>query len=128
MPRLSAQTVAALPPLEQVLYDVIHRAVRDAIRDATAQPTASPPVARESGLRRRTVAEAAEQSRRSRETVLTALQIGELHGHQRVKGGKWLIKPECIEAWMSGNGEDCCGQGESTPAARVSAGARRSLR
>jgi len=49
---------------------------------------------------RLTVADAAADSRRHPETVRTALQAGVLHGVQRIKRGRWLIDPECLDAWI----------------------------
>ncbi len=39
------------------------------------------------------------------ETVREALRAGDLHGSQRVKGGTWKIRPECIDPWL--DGEPC---------------------
>ncbi len=55
-----------------------------------------------SGLTRLTIAECAEIARCGRVTILHALQTGELVGRQRVKGGRWLVKPADLEAWMDG--------------------------
>ena len=52
---------------------------------------------------RLTVSRAAEASARHPETVRDALRSEELHGIQRVKRGKWLIDPECLEAWLAGD-------------------------
>ena len=49
---------------------------------------------------RLTVAEAAADARRHEVTVRRALEAGELHGKQRVKRGRWLIQPECLDAWL----------------------------
>ncbi len=35
-------------------------------------------------------------------TVRNALAGGELHGSQRVKGGRWTVEEACAEAWVSG--------------------------
>jgi excisionase family DNA binding protein len=42
------------------------------------------------------------------DTVRRALESGGLHGHQRVAGGRWLIRRECLESWM--DGERCSHQ------------------
>ncbi|GAB3166769.1 hypothetical protein GCM10027059_26250 [Myceligenerans halotolerans] len=49
---------------------------------------------------RLTVAEAAADARRHPVTVRRALEAAELHGTQRVKGGRWTIRPECLDAWL----------------------------
>lgn len=54
---------------------------------------------------RLTVPEAAILGRRHPETVRKALQDGTLHGAQRMKRGPWLIRPECLDAWL--NNEQC---------------------
>lgn len=51
---------------------------------------------------RLTVTEAAAAARRHRVTVLRALETGQLHGTQRVKGGRWLIRETCLDAWLDG--------------------------
>jgi len=48
---------------------------------------------------RLTVAEVAEATRRHPVTVRKALEAGDLHGTQRVKGGRWLVRRECADAW-----------------------------
>lgn len=35
-------------------------------------------------------------------TVHRALESGEMHGDQRVAGGRWSIRTECGEAWQAG--------------------------
>ena len=57
--------------------------------------------------RRMTPAETATYCGRSLTTVHRALAAGELHGAQRVKGGKWSIRPECADAWIDGDSCDC---------------------
>lgn len=47
-----------------------------------------------------TAPEAATESRRHPVTVRKALEAGDLHGFQSGKGGRWSIKPECLEAWV----------------------------
>lgn len=49
-----------------------------------------------------TVKEAADEVRRHPDTIRKALESGELHGYQRVPRGKWLIKPEWLEEWLTG--------------------------
>jgi hypothetical protein len=51
-------------------------------------------------MARLTVNEAAVEARRHPKTISEALRSGELHGTQRVKGGTWLIKSECLESWL----------------------------
>ena len=36
------------------------------------------------------------------ETIRDALRAGDLHGVQRVKGGRWRMRAECIDAWIEG--------------------------
>lgn len=36
------------------------------------------------------------------ETLRKALRVKELHGTQNGKKGRWLIQPECLEAWLAG--------------------------
>lgn len=56
-------------------------------------------------LLRMTVAQAAEYTHRHPVTLRRALEEGTLHGSQRVVGGKWSIRVECIDAWL--DGEKC---------------------
>ncbi|WP_371130839.1 helix-turn-helix domain-containing protein [Arthrobacter sp. SDTb3-6] len=51
---------------------------------------------------RLTTAEAAVVARRHPVTVRRALEGGELHGQQSKAGGRWLIRAECLDAWMDG--------------------------
>lgn len=51
---------------------------------------------------RLTTVEAAKVAHRHPETLLLALQSGSLHGRQRAKRGPWLIKEECLDAWLDG--------------------------
>lgn len=37
-----------------------------------------------------------------RSDVYTALQCGELAGHQRGKGGRWRIHIDAVNAWVRG--------------------------
>lgn len=52
--------------------------------------------------KRLTVAEAALVARRHPVTMRRALESGELHGTQRVAGGRWTIKSKCLDAWADG--------------------------
>ncbi len=45
-------------------------------------------------------AEAAEIVGRHPVTLRDELRAGRLHGFQRGKGGHWVIRPACLEAWM----------------------------
>jgi excisionase family DNA binding protein len=49
-----------------------------------------------------TTAQAAERTARHPVTVRRALEAGELHGGQRVKGGPWRIHRDCVDAWVLG--------------------------
>lgn len=51
---------------------------------------------------RLTPADVARIFRRHPVTVRNALAAGELHGSQRVKGGRWLIAEACADAWAEG--------------------------
>lgn len=46
--------------------------------------------------------EAAVIAHRHRQTIYVALEDGSLHGTQRVKRGRWLIKAACLDAWLDG--------------------------
>lgn len=46
--------------------------------------------------------EAAVVARKHRQTIYVALEDGTLHGTQRVKRGRWLIKAACLDAWLDG--------------------------
>jgi len=50
--------------------------------------------------KRLTVADASAVGRRHEVTIRRALEAKELHGQQRKKGGRWLIQPECLDAWL----------------------------
>lgn len=50
-------------------------------------------------ITRLTTAEVAAATRRHPDTVRDALEAGELHGTQNVKGGRWSIREDCAEAW-----------------------------
>lgn len=51
-------------------------------------------------------------------TIRLALVSGELHGTQHVKGGRWLVREDCFEAWL--DGEKCEHQrGNVTPIRRA---------
>lgn len=49
-----------------------------------------------------TVEQAALATDYSTKTVYEAVRSGELHGSQRAKAAKWLIRPECLDAWVAG--------------------------
>lgn len=49
-----------------------------------------------------TTAAAAEYAHRHPGSIRRSLEAGELHGVQRKKGGPWLIKPACIDAYLAG--------------------------
>lgn len=36
------------------------------------------------------------------DTIRRALAAGDIHGHQRASRGRWLIRPECLDAWLDG--------------------------
>lgn len=42
--------------------------------------------------------------------VCRALACGELHGHQKAKGGHWRIDPDCVDPWVIGMDSltSCC--------------------
>jgi len=42
----------------------------------------------------------AEATGRGVNRIPLALESGELHGHQRVSGGRWLIDPACVDPWL----------------------------
>lgn len=46
--------------------------------------------------------EAAAIARKHRQTIYVALEDGSLHGTQRVKRGRWLIRATCLDAWLDG--------------------------
>lgn len=50
--------------------------------------------------KRLTVTEAAAAANRHPKTIQLALAAGDLHGTQRVAGGRWLVKEVCLEAWL----------------------------
>lgn len=52
--------------------------------------------------RRLTPAEVAVEFRRHPVTVRNALAARELHGSQRVKGGRWTVEEPCARAWVAG--------------------------
>lgn len=61
--------------------------------------------------RRLTVNDAATVGSRHPVTIRRALEVGDLHGKQRKKGGRWLIQPECLEAWID---QEPCPHEEAT--------------
>lgn len=50
-------------------------------------------------------AQAADRAGCHRDTVLKALEAGELHGTQRKAKGRWKIHVTCVDAWNLG--ESC---------------------
>lgn len=48
---------------------------------------------------RLTPQEAAALAKQHPVTIRKALESGELHGTQRIKGGRWRIAPQCLEAY-----------------------------
>jgi len=52
-----------------------------------------------------TVTESAADARLSKFTIYRALEAGELHGTQRVKGGRWRVDGDCLDAYL--DGEKC---------------------
>lgn len=60
-------------------------------------------------LLRLSTAQTAEYANCHPATVLKAAEAGELHGGQRVKGGRWSFRRECIDAWL--DGETCAHEG-----------------
>lgn len=51
---------------------------------------------------RLTVEQAAVAARRHPKTILKALADGDLHGVQRMKGGRWIVRQDCLDSWMDG--------------------------
>lgn len=49
-----------------------------------------------------TTATAAEHSGYHADTVRKALEAGEMHGTQRVPGGRWRVHVDCLDAWTGG--------------------------
>lgn len=47
-------------------------------------------------------AQASEYAGYHRQTIVRALQSGELQGNQRKVGGKWRIHRDDLDAWMRG--------------------------
>lgn len=50
-------------------------------------------------------AQAADHTGRHADTIRKALEAAELHGHQRIAGGRWSIHVDCLDAWAGG--ADC---------------------
>jgi hypothetical protein len=48
------------------------------------------------------VAQVAATSQRHPVTVRLDLEAGKLHGSQSVKGGRWLVRVECLDAFLDG--------------------------
>lgn len=49
-----------------------------------------------------TVTEAAQATGRHRDTILSALRLGELKGHQRGRNGTWRMTEEALVSWLTG--------------------------
>lgn len=49
-----------------------------------------------------TSAEAADYASVHRDTILRALQAGELHGLQKRVKSHWRIRVTCLESWLDG--------------------------
>jgi excisionase family DNA binding protein len=49
-----------------------------------------------------TVQQAAEATGYSTKWIYNGVRSGELHGSQRSKTSKWLIRRECLDAWVAG--------------------------
>lgn len=47
--------------------------------------------------------QSAEHAGCHRDTVLKAVEAGELHGTQRKKNGRWRIHVACLDAWCGGD-------------------------
>ena len=47
-----------------------------------------------------TVNQSAKVSGYHQETVTAALRLSTLHGAQRIKGARWWIRADCLEAWL----------------------------
>lgn len=73
---------------------------------------------------RLTVAAAAEVACVHKITLYRALEGKELHGEQRAKGGRWTIRPECLDAWL--DRKKC--EHQIAAAAVTNLGARREAR
>jgi hypothetical protein len=46
--------------------------------------------------------ETAARIRRNVSTVRRAAETGELHGHQRCFGGRWVFHPDAVDAYARG--------------------------
>jgi excisionase family DNA binding protein len=58
------------------------------------------------------VKQAAERAGNHAQTIRKALEAGELHGTQRVTGGRWRIHRDCLDAWCAR--EKCAHQRRAT--------------
>jgi excisionase family DNA binding protein len=57
-----------------------------------------------------TTAQAAACAHRHAVTIRRAAESGLLHGHQTGFRGRWLFKPEAVDAWVTGlNSAAACG-------------------
>lgn len=52
--------------------------------------------------RRLTVAESATVAGRHPVTIRRDLEAGVLHGTQRMKGGRWIVRESCLDAYLDG--------------------------
>lgn len=52
--------------------------------------------------RRLTVAESASAAGRHPVTIRRDLEAGVLHGTQRMKGGRWIVRESCLDAYLDG--------------------------
>lgn len=48
------------------------------------------------------VADCATESKKHPVTIRKALELGTLHGFQNARGGRWSVKPACLEAFVEG--------------------------
>lgn len=53
-------------------------------------------------MTRLTVKEAAVEAHRHPDTIRKSVEAGTLHGSQRAIGGPWLIREECLDAYLDG--------------------------
>jgi hypothetical protein len=60
-----------------------------------------------------TSAQVARIAHRHTTTVTVALQRGDLHGHQRMRRGRWQVKSASVDAWLQGGDSyAACGCGD----------------
>lgn len=66
-----------------------------------------------------TPAQVALKSGRHKSTVYEALESGELHGHQRKRGGRWQVHVAAVDAWIRGTDQHvACGCPPAIPIRR----------